>query len=409
MKKPLNRRSFLRLGALTGLASGLPFGRVAAEPAAESAQGAQVRRYVPLGSTGLEISDVSFGSSRLRQGEENLVRHARERGVNYFDTAESYTGGTAERVIGTALKGERDKVFIATKAFVGGSDSADAIMRTLEESLRRLQTDYVDVFFNHAVNHVSRLKGHGWFEFVEKAKRQGKIRFTGMSGHAGHLEECADYALDAKMVDVLLLAHNFGQDPAFYESFTRAFDFVANQPGLPRVMAKAKQEGVGVIAMKVLRGARLNDMRPYEEGGRTYAQAAFKWVLSNDNVDAAIISMTSRDTIDEYLGASGDTRVSRYDLGLLTRYAKVTNLSYCRHACNDCEGACPYDVPIADVLRTRMYAMDYGDVEFARREYALLAATASACLGCDGKPCAGACTHGIDIAGLCGPTHPMLA
>jgi predicted aldo/keto reductase-like oxidoreductase len=267
----------------------------------------------------------------------------------------------------------------------------------------------VDIYFNHAVNSIDRLQNPEWFEFVETAKRQGKIRFTGMSGHAGNLVECVEYAAEHDLFDVMLLAQNFGQDPAFYESFTRSFDFVAKQPGLPAAMAKAKKKNIGIIAMKVLRGARLNDMRPFEEDGYTYSQAAFKWALAMDTVDAAIISMTSRDHIDEYLGASGKREITASDMKLLEQYARMTDMTYCRHACNDCEGACPHGVPIADVLRTRMYATDYQDLAFAKDEYAQLATDASPCLGCDGAPCRDACTHGINIASLCGPTHIMLS
>ena len=367
-----------------------------------------MRGYARLGRTGLEISDISFGSSRLRQGEERLVRHALDAGVNYFDTAESYTRGASETVIGKALKGERQRVFIASKTFAGARDTASDMMAALEGSLARLQTDYVDIYFNHAVNDIGRLANPEWQEFAERARRQGKIRFTGMSGHAGRLAECVDYAVQHDLFDVLLLATNFGEDPAFYEQFTRSFDFVANQQGLPPAMARAKAKDVGVIAMKVLRGARLNDMRQYEAEGHTYAQAAFRWVLANPSVDAAIISMTSRDRIDEYLGASGGGEVGARDMQLLRQYAQLTDLSYCRHACNDCEGACPYKVPIADVLRTRMYATDYGDLAFAREEYGQLAVNASACLGCDGSPCRDACTHGLSIAELCGSAQTLL-
>ena len=283
------------------------------------------------------------------------------------------------------------------------------MMRSLEDSLSRLQSDYVEIFFNHALNEMPRLKNDEWFEFVELAKKQGKIQYTGISGHAGNLVECADYALDNNMVDVLLLGHNFGQDPAFYARFIRSFDMVANLPDLPRLMAKAKKQDVGVVAMKVLRGARLNDMRPFEEGGHTYAQAAFKWTLSNDNVDTAIISMTSTEKINEYLGASGERKVTQRDFELLEQYARLTDMTYCRHACNDCEGACPSEVPISDVLRSRMYATDYGDLRFAKDEYARLDGNASACLSCDGSPCEDACTHSINIARLCGPTHLMLS
>lgn len=369
----------------------------------------RVKRYVKLGATDLQISDVSFGSSRLRRGQDYLVQHALERGINYFDTAESYTGGTSETVLGRVLKNHRDDVVIASKMHVGASTSRAEMMRELEQSLRRLQTDHVDIYFNHAVNDVGRLQNDEWFEFVEHAKRQGKFRYTGMSGHAGRLVECLDYALDNEIIDVMLVSFNFGQDPAFYESLTRSFDTRARQPDLPRVLAKAKTKNVGVIAMKTLMGARLNDMRPFERDGGTFAGAAMRWTLANPHLDALVISMTDKALIDEYLGASGHTRLAAGDLELLQRYAVQNGKTYCRHACNDCSGACPYGVPIADVLRTRMYATDYRDVDFARREYQALPVNANACLACSGEPCRDACTHGIDIAEFCAPTHQMLA
>jgi predicted aldo/keto reductase-like oxidoreductase len=281
-------------------------------------------------------------------------------------------------------------------------------MRALDGSLRRLGTDYVDVYLNHAVNDLGRLQNPEWLAFVDRARRAGKIRATGLSGHAGHLIECLDYALDHDLADVILVAYNFGQDPAFYERFTRSFDFVAVQPDLPRVLEKAHRRDVGVVAMKTLMGARLNDLRPYENGGATFAQAAFRWVLSNPHVDALVISMTDEALIDEYLGASGATAVSGRDLELLEHYARLNGASYCRHGCSDCEGACPYGVPIAEVLRTRMYATDYRDRAFARSEYAALPVNAAACLDCSGDPCRHACTHGLPIAELCGPTHTLL-
>ena len=420
----IQRRSLLRMGALTGLLPGLALAgegaarlgaTAAAEPAANPDPG--VREYVRLGKTDLKIADIAFGSSRLRDGEEFLVHHALDQGINYFDTAESYTRGSSETVIGnalnggskSALKGKRDQVVIASKTSAGARDSRQSIMAALEGSLKRLQTDYVDVFFNHAVNSISRLENPEWQEFVQLAKRQGKIRFTGMSGHAGRLVECVDHAVENDLFDVMLLATNFGEDPAFYEKFTKSFDFVANQNSLPAAMARAKQKDVGIIAMKVLRGARLNDMRPFEEDGYTFSQAAFRWVLNSPHVDSAIISMTSRDQIDEYLGASGTGKITARDMQLLERYAKLTDMSYCRHACNDCEGSCPFHVPIADVLRTRMYATDYGDFSFARDEYQQLASNASPCLTCDGSPCQDACTWGLPIAELCGPTHQLLS
>ena len=403
-----SRRQFLKASAVgTGAAAMTPVLPQAAVREADAAN--RVRRYVTLGRTGLGMSDISFGSSRLRTGEEDLVHHALDKGVNYFDTAESYTGGESEQVLGKALKGKRERVIIASKTAASASASKERIMAELEGSLRRLQTDHVDIYFNHAVNDIARLDNPEWFEFCERAREQGKIRFTGMSGHAGRLVACLDHAFDKDMVDVVLVSLNFGQDPEFHERFTRGFDIVARHPQLPRALRRAKELAVGVVAMKCLMGARLNDMRPYERDGASFAQAAFRWTLSQPDVDALVISMTSTAKIDEFLGASAWQSLAAGDKSLLQRYAALNGASYCQQGCNDCAGACPFEVPISDVLRTRMYATDYQDLDFARREYAQLEVNASACLGCNGAPCQDACSHGLPIAELCAPTHRMLA
>jgi len=404
--KHIGRREFIRTGTLASLGLGLhPLGSVAA---GFVPQRSLVRRYSQLGRTGLRISDVSFGADRLSSGQEDLVQHACDVGINYFDTAETYRDGDSETALGKALHGKRHRVFLASKTLAWPDTSMQAMMQALDGSLRRLQTDYLDVYFNHAVNDVERLKNPEWYRFVEAAKRQGKIRYSGMSGHAGHLSECLDYAIDSGNCDVILCAYNFGQDPRFYQRFLGGFDMVARQPALPRILKKARRRGVGVIVMKTLMGARLNDMRPYEHGGATYAQAAFRWVLSNPDVDGLIVSMTTREAIDEFVGASGSSAVRAEDLSLLQRYARINGASYCRHACNACEDSCPAGVAIADVMRTRMYAIDYRDLRMARAEYAMIERNAAACLSCSAQPCAAACPHGLRISELTGPAHRLL-
>jgi uncharacterized protein len=402
----IGRREFLKSGALASLGIGLAL----AEPASASVSHApKVRRYSALGRTGMHILDISFGADRLSLGQQDLVHHALDRGINYFDTADDYRGGESETTLGKALRGERDKVFITSKSSAWPETKREAIMQALEGSLRRLQTNHVDVYFNHAVNDINRLKNQEWYEFAEAAKKQGKVRFTGMSGHAGNLIECLDYGIDSGHFDVILCAYNFGQDPRFYQHWLSDLDWVARQPELPRVIDKAKGREVGVVGMKTLMGARLNDMRPYERGGATFSQAAFRWVLSNRNVDGLIVSMTTAEAIDEYLGASGSRAADEQSLPLLRRYAQMHGTSYCKHACNACAGVCPADVAIADVMRTRMYAVDYDDLRMAREEYARIADSAEACLSCTAKPCADACPHGLRIADLTAPTHRLLS
>ena len=149
------------------------------------------------------------------------------------------------------------------------------------------------------------MKNQEWWEFTEQAKRQGKIRFRGMSGHGGDLVECLEYAIDQNLVDVILVAYNFGQDPSFTDKVRHTFHWAAIQPDLPPMLAKAKQKDIGVIAMKTLMGGRLNDMRPYERPGGTFPGGvplgAFqpKRRCAGDLHDQQV-------EIDEYVVASGD-------------------------------------------------------------------------------------------------------
>lgn len=373
----------------------------------EAAAPAKIQQYKPLGSTDLRISDISFGASRLRQ-EPELVRHALDLGMNYFDTAESYTGGTSEETLGKALRGKRDQVYLTSKGHFSARTSADDMMKTLEGSLRRLQTDYVDVYFNHAVNNVDRLKNEAFYTFTERAKQQGKIRYVGLSGHGGRLIECLEYAIARKAFDVMLVAYNFGQDPSFIQSLTRSFDFIAINQELPRVIKKAKASGMGVIAMKTLRGARINDMAPYQRDGATFAQAAFRWVLSNKDVDALIVTMKSVSQIDEFVAASGGSKVSRTDVELLKQYAALNDSTYCRPVCDACETSCPEGVPISDVLRHKMYFEDYGAERMAMERYAALPRNASACLSCAHQACRNACPYGLPIPALTRRSHQLL-
>src|SRR3989449_8385196 len=156
----------------------------------------------------MRVSDISFGSSRLGAGEGDTIRYAFDQGINYFDTADSYGSGDSETLIGDVLRDKRDRVYLASKTYASPGDRRDSMMRALEGSLRRLRTDYVDVYFNHAVNDLERLRNPEWHEFTTRAKQAGKIRFVGMSGHAGRLIECLDYALDTNGVDVILVAYN---------------------------------------------------------------------------------------------------------------------------------------------------------------------------------------------------------
>jgi len=297
----INRRNFL----LSSLAAGsINLSNASAKE--------NYSNIVKLGKTDINIPEIGYGSSMT--SDESIVTHAYNKGIRYFDTAESYHGGDSETSIGNALSSVRHEVIIGSKTKARTYDNKDDFMFSLEGSLKRLRTDYIDIYFNHSVNSISRLENTEWWEFIDKAKEQGKIRYSGVSGHGSNLADCLEYCVDRNLVDVILSAFSFAQDPKFLEKLRHTFHFVAINPRLPEVLQKARSKGVGVIAMKTLAGARLNDMRPYEDQQLTYSQAAIKWALNTKYADAAVISMTSDSLIDE--------------LALINSNKFVENLSY---------------------------------------------------------------------------------
>lgn len=411
----VRRGSALGAGlALPGLGLEVPLLAAGAAASASAGSTLRIRRRGTLGKTGIEIPDISFGTFSLEH-DEKLVLHALDRGITHFDTAEGYTEGRAEEVLGRALRGRRHEVTLTSKFWANPDHTATHQMKILETSLRRLGTDYIDLYLNHAVNEIERLDSPEWQAFAERAKREGKIRAIGMSGHSGRLVECLAHAIDRKLVDVILVAYNFSQTPSYKEQVKRylqdlaaSFDFVTTQPLLPEMLQRAKAAGIGVMVMKTLQGARKNDMRPFEAHDRTFAQAAFRWVLAEPAIDGLVVSMTSQTMVDEYVEASGSGPPDLADLALLARYESRHAATSCVVGCGDCISACPAQIAISDVMRTRMYDRDYAIPTIAAREYAAIGTNAAACLACSGEPCANACPRGIPIAAWNRETHRRL-
>jgi predicted aldo/keto reductase-like oxidoreductase len=388
----LSRRKVLGLGLAIGAMTPGSKHPVAKN---QDAKPDKIVGYRTLGSTGLTISDISFGSSR--SSDPDLIRYAFDRGITFYDTAESYRLGASETAIGVGLRGVRKDVVLASKTKASSNARWHEIMGSLEGSLRRLETDYLDIYYNHAVNDIARVRNDEWYEFCSRAKQKGKIRFSGMSGHGKRLVSCLEHVIEEGAVDVILTAYNFGQDPSFLSRLKQSLHFSYVQPGLRPILEKAHNKGIGVVAMKTLMGARRSDMKPYERGGDTFSQSAFRWVLSNAHVHSLIVSMTSREEIDEYIGASGSRDVTEAEIGLLKIYMERNGQKFCQPGCNQCMHSCPYGVEISEVLRTRMYLVDYKDPELARTDYAGLENNSGLCGTCTGDPCRNACPVRIPI------------
>ena len=205
-----------------------------------------VRRR-PMGKTGLHVSVIGLGGFHLGsakdQGTANdIVAHAIDAGVNFFDNAWDYHDGLSETRLGEALQGKRDKVILMTKVCTHGRDARVA-MQMLEESLRRLRTDHLDVWQIHEVIYDNDpdliFAPGGAAEALLQAKQQGKVRFVGFSGHK-------DPAIHLRM-----LAHDFPFDTIqmplnCLDATFRSFE--------QRVLPEANRRGLAVFGMKSFGG-----------------------------------------------------------------------------------------------------------------------------------------------------------
>jgi len=355
-------------------------------------RGARIRSYRRLGRTNAMVSDISLGSGGIHDVE--VARLALERGISYFDTAPDYSDTNSERVLGEAMKGRRDKVFLATKFCVRdghlpNDTPVPKVVEAVEASLRRLQTDYVDLIHIHSCDRVDRLMAPNIHEAFDRLKEQGKARFLGVSTHTPNLEEVANAAIDSGRFDVMMLAYHFGMWPHF-----------------GHILEKAKAHDVGVVAMKTLKGAKHTNLARFREEGDAYSQAAFRWVLSNPNVSCLVVSFTKVVQVDEYVYASGSA-VRPADVALLERYDQLTAGDYCQPHCGLCLDSCAYQLPINDVLRYRMYFKDYGWEKEGMRLYGKLDRNAGACLDC-AAPCAHTCPIGVPIRQKMLDAHELL-
>ena len=342
---------------------------------------ARIKSYRRLGRTNVMVSDISLGSSRIDDVE--IARRALDRGVTYFDTAPDYAEFGSEQLLGHALKGRRDKVFLATKFCVAdghlpNDTPVPKIIEAVEGSLQRLQTDHVDLIHIHSCDRVDRLMAPNVHEAFDRLKEQGKVRFLGVSTHTPNLEEVANAAIDSGRFDVMMLAYHFGMWPSF-----------------GHILEKAKANDVAIVAMKTLKGAKHTNLADFRDESSAYSQAAFRWVLSNPNVSCLVISFSKLQHVDEYLQASG-TAVGESDVALLRRYDQLTAGDYCQPHCGACLDSCSSDLAVNDILRYRMYFKDYGWEKEGMRLYAKLERNASVCAGC-AAPCAGTCPIGVPI------------
>lgn len=255
------RRAFLKTAAASTLTAAL--GGMAGDwaKAAEAAGDIPTRT---LGRTGLRVRMIGLGGyhAGMPEREEDsmaLVHRALDLGINFFDNADSYQEGHSEERMGKALEGRRQKIILMTKV---DRRDAKSSREALERSLRRLRTDYLDLWQFHALGNMADLEKifapGGAMETAEQARKEGKIRFIGITGHFDPevlLAAIQRYPFDAVQMPINVV------DPHF-KSFRKT------------VVDEAVKRNVGVIAMKPLGRGNIVSLAVAK------ASEAFSWVWS---------------------------------------------------------------------------------------------------------------------------------
>jgi len=328
-----------------------------------------------LGPTGMEVAALGFGAIKLHKiSPEEATRalnRALDLGINFIDSARGYRD--SERKIGVALKRRRDEFILATKSHAG---TAAQLRTDLETSLRELQTDYVDLYQLHSVDHDAKwqqvMAPGGAFEAARQAQQQGLVRHVGITMHRAVHE--MEQAIICGEFETIMLACN-PLDP----------EGVAG-----RIMPLARERGMGVIAMKPLSGGMLTmpaELKPAGERDPIVA-GCLRFILSNPAVSVVIPGVESAAQVEENVATIEESpRLSdqeRRDLiTTLGRLGKSYRYGQTCLRCGYCQ-PCPQGIEIPEVFRALHVAREYPQNlrRLGRELYESLEVRASVCAEC---------------------------
>jgi predicted aldo/keto reductase-like oxidoreductase len=351
-----------------------------------------------LGKTGIKLPIVSMGV--MNADNPAVLIKAYEMGIRHFDTAWGYQEGRNEEMVGRVLKetGDRNNIILATKTELGYGNKSFFFLRDFEEfkasegnnfekklkeeflarfetSLKRLNQDYVDILYVHSPTDPKILDYQYIKDVLEQLKKEGKIRFTGVSVHRREAE-LIDKAVDLKIFDVVLVPVNFKRDI---------------RDSILRSMKLARQKGVATVAMKTqaVWGGKNKE---------THHTAALKWVLQHEFIDTSIPGFTTFDQLEEDFSVTSNLQFTEEEEKYLKDYwENDMGADIPCQQCESCIDTCPGNTDIPELMRTYMYAAGYKNFEHSRINYESISErkNLSNCVDC--KNCTAICCYGIDI------------
>jgi predicted aldo/keto reductase-like oxidoreductase len=384
MKKDgITRREIIRNGAVigTGLVVGAAGGgRIAlAGPKVP-----QVPRKV-LGKTKQKIPILLFGASMdLDPVFDPKMAEALRYGVNYIDAAAIYGGGKCEGAVGNfqAKAGIRNKLWITSKS---KHHDPQGFQRTFNNSLKDLKTNYIDLYFLHALRDKKYLS-KDLLEVVRKMKKSGQLKFFGFSCHHDNVNEMLHAAAETPWVDAVMFRYNFRN---------------YGKKELNKAIDAAAKANVGLIAMKTQGSATSfkDEVLKFRKTGKfNKHQAVLKAVWKDDRIAAAVSHMDTLGKLHENIAAAlNRSKLSRAEENELERYAHATR----RFACDGCEhicgGAVDAPVRIGETMRYLMYHDVYDERAKAKKLFAELPPEARALDGIDFDRASKACPNRVNV------------
>ena len=389
----VSRRDFVKTLGVMGVGSVVGAGQALAQSNAPAAAPAGPAAPVKVptriyGKTGVPVSMLALGGIFDIVSNQLVLQQALNWGVTYWDTAAGYNGGKSEGGIGMFLEKNpqaRKDLFIVTKH--EGGDMTNA----LNQSLEKLKTDYVDMYFLHGNTGGFSEETKAW---VEKTKAAKKIRFFGFSTHS-NMDRDLQGAAKAGWIDAIMFKCDFR---------------IMQTDAMKAAMDAATKAGIGLTAMKTQGSGPIPteteaDLKlggHFIQRGFTQQQAKLKILWENPQIATVCSQMGSVTVLHSNIAAALDkTALTAADHAALREYAAATRSRHCAGCTEFCETALNHQVPVGDVMRCLMYHRSYGDQELARTVFGQLPETARRGLAdFDYAAAERACPHGLPIGQL---------
>ena len=320
--------------------------------------------YRVLGKTGLKISRMGLGGIPIQridaEGTKKLVYQLMEAGVNYIDTARGYT--VSEEYLGYGLEGIRDKFILATKSM---ARTREAMAKDIDISLGNLRTDHIELYQIHNPNlaQFEQVMGEdGALEALLEAKAAGKIGHIGVTAHS---LEVFEKALEQDWVETIMFPYNIVETHG------------------EELIRKCAEKNIGFVDMKPLAGGAIED-----------AALAMRFLVNNPNVTVVIPGMADAKEVEVNLTAAADlSPLTAEEQEKVEAIRATLGTQFCRR-CNYC-APCTVGINIPSVFVFQGYLERYGLADWAKDRYNAMPVKASACVDCGA--CEGRCPYNLPI------------